>query len=128
MVLKVPAVQPRIRVNPFISKMASSSDLPETMTALASTFGEAGESVPADHLTLEDVHEFVGRHVEMLLHSNPALLMSIIYRIDVSERKVRGVFEDESGGDLVARITELIIERQLEKVRIRKQYRGDRDK
>jgi hypothetical protein len=108
--------------------MASFSDLPETMTALASTFGEAGEPVPADHLTLEDVHEFVCRHVEVLLHSNPALLMSIIYKIDVSERKVRRVFEDESGVDLVARLTELIIERQLEKVRIRKQYRDDIDR
>lgn len=108
--------------------MAPSSNFPETMTALAAAFGESGEVVPAGHLTLEDVREFVRRHVEMLLHSNPALLMSIIYRIDVSERKVRGVFEEESGGDLVARLTELIIERQLEKVRIRKQYRDEGDK
>lgn len=107
--------------------MASSNDLPEALTDLTSAFGKEGVEIRTDRLTLEDVRTFVSKHVEVLLDSNPALLMSIIYRIDVAEPKVQHVFEEEHGGELAARLTELIIERQLEKVRLRQHYQNDKD-
>lgn len=105
--------------------MADSSSLPEVIKAVQDSFVSDSSNLAYDHevLTLEDVRRFVGGRVEVLLQRNPALLMSIIYRIDVLERKVRSAFEGPAGDAMIARITDLIIERQLEKVRMRAQYR-----
>ncbi len=101
--------------------MKSSGDLSEALSALASSFDEQ-VPLPADRLTMEDVHAFVAAHVARLLDDNPGLLMSILYRIDVAEARVRRVLESEPPDSIVDELTELIIERQVRKVQLRRRF------
>ena len=108
--------------------MSSAGELPDAFHALARTFGADHESEAQDtRPTMEEVHAFVSTHVARLLDQNPGMLMSILYRIDVPEPKVRHVFESEPHPVIVDRLTALIIERQLEKVRLRRQFREHED-
>ena len=102
---------------------SAAHDLPDALHALAASFGAHDAAAHrGDPLTMEHVRRFVAAHVARLLDENPGLLMSILYRIDVAESKVRHVLECEPPPVIVDRLTTLIIERQLEKVRIRRRH------
>lgn len=75
------------------------------------------------HLSLDEVRLYLIGHIAKLLHQNPSMLMSILYRIDVAERKVQTVFRESLPGEIPSHLADLIIERQLQKVRYRRQYR-----
>lgn len=79
---------------------------------------------PSPRISMEDVRRFVRNHVEKLLESNPAMLMSILYRIDVEEAKVQHAMKDVPPAQLPDRLTDLIIDRQLEKASWRERTRG----
>jgi hypothetical protein len=58
-----------------------------------------------------------------LLMNNTSVLYQILYRVDVKEDKVKEAFMDNPMAETAAeRITVLIIERQLEKIRWRQKY------
>ena len=78
---------------------------------------EAGEQV-----TMDEVKAYLVEHLTRLLDGNPALLMSILYRIDVAERDVKAVFATCSPPAVPDRLADLIVERQLQKLRLRRQY------
>lgn len=119
-VVAVPCSKPAVRRN---VPPSSPDDLPETLHALAASFGAGDTSAASgDSLSMEHVRRFVAAHVARLLDENPGLLMSILYRIDVAEPKVRHVLECEPPPAIVDRLTTLIIERQLEKVKIRRRH------
>jgi hypothetical protein len=50
-------------------------------------------------------------------------LISILYRLDVSEKKLKTLLEESSTTDAGYIITELIIERQIQKIKSRQQFR-----
>ena len=50
-----------------------------------------------------------------LLNTNPEKLMSILYRIDVSEENVNEIFTKAMPPDVPEELAELIIQRQLQK-------------
>ena len=50
------------------------------------------------------------------------VFMSLLYRIDVEEQKVKQLSEKESSVDFFIKLTELVIEREFTKVLIRKIY------
>lgn len=96
----------------------------EALTALTRSLGVEPDAAleRADRLTLDDVRRFVAEHVARLLDRNPSLLMHVLYRVDVAERDVQRVF-DESGADEIApRLADLLVERQLQKLRTRRAY------
>lgn len=108
--------------------MSSAGELPDALNALARSFGADQEpAAPDSRPTMEEVHSFVSTHVARLLDQNPGMLMSILYRIDVPERNVRHVLESAPPSVIVDRLTALIIERQLEKVRLRRRFREQED-
>lgn len=100
-------------------------ELPEVYQLLAARF----ESEPGTtgSLSLEDVRRFVRGHVEGLLERNPGMLMSILYRIDVAEQSVQRVLSTAPHDEIPTRLADLIIERQLEKVRTRRRFGSDPD-
>lgn len=106
-----------------LNEMNSGDELPGALAALAKSF-DADHDGPAStaRLTIDDVRAFVAEHVARLLDENPALLMSILYRIDVAEPNVRHILESEPPSLIVERLTALIIERQLEKARLRRRF------
>lgn len=67
--------------------------------------------------------EMLARHINELILSNFNMLLSILYRVDVDENKVKAELEnaskEETAGHIIAR---LIIARQNEKLKWRKKF------
>lgn len=61
---------------------------------------------------------------DMLQHNFDRLL-GILYRIDVSEAKLRATIQDQPDQDAAKLIADLIIERQLQKIKSRREFRRD---
>ncbi len=97
----------------------------EALQAFAHSFGVAPEAAleQADTLTLDDVRHFLIPKITALLDRNPALLMHILYRVDVAERDVKRIFAESSPTDISPHLANLLIERQLLKLQIRRKYR-----
>lgn len=82
-----------------------------------------------EDLTAEDVlsairKELIDRIIR-LLNTNPEKLMSILYRIDVSEARVNEIFSTALPPDVPDLLAELIIERQMAKAKTRAQGTGN---
>ena len=77
----------------------------------------------ADTPTLDDVRAFLIEKIIQLLDRNPDLLMHILYRVDVAERDVKRVFAEAAPKDIPPHLADLLIERQLLKLKIRRTYR-----
>jgi len=58
-----------------------------------------------------------------LLDSDIEGLLSLLYRIDVSEQKVKAILATANQGDMAKKIAVLIIERQIQKIISRMKYK-----
>ena len=75
--------------------------------------------------TFQEQFEGLANYLDHLVATDFNRLISILYRIDVSEDKARKALSDEAGkispGHTLAR---LLIERESEKIKFREQYRS----
>ncbi|MGA7304608.1 MAG: hypothetical protein WBW88_07020 [Rhodothermales bacterium] len=65
------------------------------------------------------------RQIDALLTHRRELLMSVLYRVDVRESLVIDAFQNVPLEELASRLADLIIERQVEKVRSRRAFRDN---
>ena len=80
--------------------------------------------IPAGNFkTLEEFKLYLTEKVRDLLDNKYDTLINILYRIDVPEDKLIKVLKDKRGEIIPAAIAELIIERSLQKVRLRQKYK-----
>jgi hypothetical protein len=79
----------------------------------------------ADDLTLEEIRGILALRIRELLDKNVEKLVSILYRIDISQQKIDEIFErgNSSKDEISLKMAELVIERQLMKVQTRRQYK-----
>ena len=75
--------------------------------------------------TQEQMEIFLAGRINQLISTDFTQLLQILYRIDVSEQKLRSLLKQNTGTDAGRIIAVLIIERQLEKLRSRQQFRKD---
>jgi hypothetical protein len=61
---------------------------------------------------------------DLILHDFEKLI-SLLYRIDISEQKLKALLQNNKGTDAARIISTLIIERQLQKIRSRRETRRD---
>ncbi len=73
-------------------------------------------------LSVDSLKSAIAFRVQELLSSDPSLLFSYLYRLDVSETKLKEAL-DPSGGDIVKAISKLIYNRQLERVKTKNSYK-----
>ena len=73
---------------------------------------------------MEEFKKWLKIQINYLLDKDFQRLLLSLYRIDVSEEKVKSILAESEPGDLAEKITDLIIERQLKKLEIRKKYSG----
>jgi hypothetical protein len=66
--------------------------------------------------------EKLSSHINHLIIHDFQKLVSFLYRIDVSESKLKYLLKENADKDASAIITDLVIERQLEKLKSRKQF------
>ena len=79
--------------------------------------------LPASTQNEADGHAFLAFLVNGLLTSKPDRLISILYRMDVSEAKVRETLREKPNEDAGELIAELMIQRQREKIITRNRYK-----
>ncbi|MFI5155071.1 MAG: hypothetical protein ACHQEM_02745 [Chitinophagales bacterium] len=74
-----------------------------------------------------DMEARLSEYINHLIDKDFGKLLVILYRIDVSELKLRQVLEENAGehaSDLIAR---LILNRQLEKIKTREKFKSNPD-
>lgn len=76
-----------------------------------------------DFEKLEEFKKYLTEKIRDMLDNNYNLLINTLYRIDISEIKLAELFSSKNHESIPQRLAELIIERQIEKINYRKQYR-----
>ena len=84
-----------------------------------------GEPLPKEYETLgrEELQTRLSLYIEVLLNTNFEKLCNMIYRHDVEESKFNMALQAEQVQEQAARIADLVIDRELQKVESRKAYR-----
>ena len=83
----------------------------------------SNELQPWEHLSAEELAAYVN---EMILHDFTGL-MNLLYRLDVSEDKIRKLLDEMQQEDAGKIIAAVIIERQLQKIKTKQQFKQKGD-
>ena len=73
--------------------------------------------------TGDELREKLASHVNELINHDFEKLVFNLYRIDVNEARMRALLAQKDGENAAALIADLIIERQLLKIKSRQQFR-----
>ena len=73
-----------------------------------------------DNIPLEELKQKLSLHINHLINHDFEKLVSLLYRIDVNENKIRQLLKQEEGENAAGLIADLIIERQLQKIESRR--------
>jgi len=91
--------------------------------SLVNVAKELGLSVIADESAVNKA--ILITRINELIETDFQKLVSILYRMDVSEKKLTFLLQDNPGKDAANIIAELMIERQAQKIRSREAFRKD---
>jgi len=80
-----------------------------------------------DNISLTELHLQLAKYINHLILVNFEKLVSLLYRIDVSESKLKQLLKDHPGEDAGKIMATLIIERQMQKIKLRKQKKPGPD-
>ena len=75
-------------------------------------------------ISMEELKALLAGYIHHLISNNFNKLISILYRIDISEVKLRQLLANDPLEDTGKTIAELIIQRQLEKMRYRENFQS----
>jgi hypothetical protein len=85
---------------------------------------EGTSLIPSTDLeSLEEFRKYLTGKLKILLEERFETLVNILYRIDISEQKLSELFSAKNRDYIPASLADLIIERQLQKIRLRKLYK-----
>lgn len=76
--------------------------------------------------SVEELKLALANHINYLITHDLNKLMHILYRIDISERLLKTNLQNEKT-DAGSVIAEMIVERQLQKIELKKQFRSNND-
>jgi hypothetical protein len=76
-----------------------------------------------EKIPMEEIQEKLSAHINRLIQNNFEQLVNLLYRIDVSEAKIKSLLQIEPGTNAGEIISNLIIERQLQKIKSRQQFK-----
>lgn len=72
----------------------------------------------------EEVRKWLASCLAEMVHLNFEQLLNTLYRLDIAERKVRAVFNNQSKEPMYYALADLIIEREIQKIESRERYRS----
>ncbi|MBS1596619.1 MAG: hypothetical protein JST75_00230 [Bacteroidetes bacterium] len=78
-----------------------------------------------DQPTIEEIKEKLSQHISYLINHDFAGLINMLYKIDVSEKKLKSLLKENTDADAGNIIAGLIIERQLQKIKTRQDMKRD---
>jgi hypothetical protein len=97
---------------------------------ISKDFDKAGLSLvilPDGVDNLEQLRRKLTKKISELMDTNYEKLINILYRIDISENQLNELFGSKNREFIPARLADLIIERQVQKINFRNMYRKKRD-
>lgn len=77
-----------------------------------------------DAISLDELKQKLSAHINQLIQTDFQKLVSLLYRIDVSEGKLKYLLQENKEENAADTIAELIIKRQLQKIESRKKSGG----
>lgn len=81
----------------------------------------AGAGAPTEN----ELETVLAGKINVLIQRDFGALVQLLYRIDVSEKRLRGMLDPDAGEDAGRIIARLIMERQWQKIESRQRYRQD---
>ncbi len=99
------------------------TDIISLQNAVVPLLVDPNQVEPFNHLN--ELRQWLIENIEWLIDNDFERMLSILYRIDVSEAKVRLLIEQNEGENAAAIIADLILERQAQKIESRKKYTSD---
>lgn len=103
--------------------MSSDLVLASATERISSAFDLAEVDEVLPEARLEHLRRLLVERIVELLNRNPEKLMSILYRIDVSELRVNEIMKKSFPTEVPLHLADLIIDRQLAKARSRAEHR-----
>jgi hypothetical protein len=76
----------------------------------------------AEKISFEEIKEKLSEHINYLINNKFQDLINLLYRIDINENKLRELLNAHKETDASNIIAGLIIERQLQKIKTRKEF------
>ena len=92
-------------------------------TNLISDINQSLEISLPDTISLEELKQKLSLHINHLINHDFEKLVYYLYRVDVNENKMRQLLEQKEGENAAGLIADLVIERQLQKIKSRQQFR-----
>lgn len=77
-----------------------------------------------DTLSEEAILKLLADRIVTILERGPETFFQLMYRLDISEKKLNAVLQDD---DVAAKIARLIYDRQLQKIQSRNEHRMKRE-
>ena len=105
---------------PFAPTLAPTrADLIEISEKWGLTLTRADSTLTTDDLWAQVIEE-LARRVELLMDRDARKFSNDLYRLDVSEARIKQVMR--GGGDVFSGLARIILERELQKARTRREY------
>jgi hypothetical protein len=92
------------------------------MTELVTRLNESLQLSIPSQIGREELLRMLTAYINSILNLNVEKLVSLLYRLDISEKKIRECLAVNAGQDAAPLIAQLIIERQEQKIKSRQQY------
>ncbi len=80
-----------------------------------------------EKISLPELHIQLAKYIDHLIRVNFDKLLTLLYRIDVSESKLKQLLKEHPEEDAAKIIASLIIERQVQKIKLRNKQRPGTD-
>ena len=77
----------------------------------------------SDKISLDELQKQLGSYINQLIQTDFQKLIMLLYRIDVSEVKLTQLLKREPQEDAGKIIADLVIERQLQKIKTREEFK-----
>ena len=95
----------------------------EKDASLLSYLQQTMEWSPVVPLSREELEQKLAEHINQLIIQDFQRLVGILYTIDVNEQKLKNILRENPGEDAGKLIAGLIIERQLQKIKSRQDFK-----
>ena len=94
-------------------------------TDLISDINKSLELSLPGNISPDELKRKLTLHINHLINHDFEKLVSLLYRIDVNENKIRQALKQKEGENAAGLIADLMIERQLQKIESRKKSAND---
>ena len=76
----------------------------------------------SDQLSINELEQQLTNHINHLINTDFEKLVYYLYRIDVNETKMKQLLQQQGGENAAQLIAQLIIDRQLQKIKSRAEH------